>query len=56
MKKVKTAEWVEDQNSYTFWYGCSNCGYGIFDGWECNQQKLKTCPECKALMTNGEVD
>lgn len=54
MQTQKNAHWIEGQNSYTFWYECSNCGYGIFDGWDCNQVRHTKCPKCKASMTNGQ--
>lgn len=50
----KQAQWIFDQNSYTFWYKCSNCGYGVFDGWDCNQHRSDNCPKCNAEMTNSE--
>jgi hypothetical protein len=52
MKKIKIARWVYDENSYTFWYKCSRCNYGEFDGSECsaNQTQYDTCPKCKSAM------
>lgn len=55
-KDKKKAEWIFEQNTNIYWYRCSNCNYGVYDGWDCNQYRLKTCPECKAEMTNYEVE
>lgn len=47
----KQAYWLFKQTTNTYWFQCSNCGYGAFDGWTGNQKQPETCPKCKAAMS-----
>lgn len=52
MKMMKKSNWVPEENSYTYWYTCPNCGYGAYDGWGGNQQQFDFCPKCGRCMTS----
>jgi len=52
MKMMKKSHWVSEENSYTYWYTCANCGYGAYDGWEGNQRRFGFCPKCGRYMTS----
>lgn len=47
---TEIAYWLFKQTTNVYWYQCSKCGYGAYDGWTCNQKQPDTCPNCGRKM------
>lgn len=50
MEEINKPKWIFGQNSSTYWYMCSKCGWGKYDGYDWNQTQREVCPCCKSSM------
>lgn len=50
MHYTKNSHWISNQNSWTCWYECPDCHFGVYDGRTCNQDKTEYCPKCGKKM------